>query len=249
MTKVQFEERPEGVETMSPEMMNAGRYYEWTVSQFLPYLKDNILDIGGGYGAHLEYILPKFPNVTSIELSSFNVEFMQDRFKQYPNFTAKKVDFGQDDIDQLAQVGFTSITCLNVLEHIEDDVKALSDMKSILQKSSGTLLIQVPALMWLYGSLDEQAGHYRRYTVPEMKQKLQAAGFDIVNVYYFNIFGVLPWFISARILKRSLQAGSVNTQIKIFNALIPSLKWIEKLFRFPVGQSVIAIAKVPSAGN
>jgi len=238
-----FEERPEGTETMSPEMMNANRYYEWTVSQFLPHLQDNILDIGGGFGAHLPYILEQFPHVNSVELSDYNVQYMRERFKDYPHFTAEQVDFGADDINRLASEGYTSITCLNVLEHIEDDVKALKDMHRILAPQSGTLCIQIPALRWLYGSMDSQAGHYRRYTLSEVKDKLAQTGFTTMNAYYFNIVGVFPWFLSARVFKRPLQADSVNTQIKIFNALVPVLKPIESALPLPFGQSVIAIAK------
>lgn len=239
-----FEERPEGSETMSPEMMNANRYYQWTASQFLPHLQDNILDIGGGYGAHLPYILEQFPHVKSIELSDYNVEFMRKRFADYPHFVAEQVDFGADDVARLATEGYTSITCFNVLEHIEDDIKALQDMHTILAEQNGTLCIQVPALRWLYGSMDSQAGHYRRYTLDEVKEKLVKAGFSIVEAYYFNILGVLPWFVSARVLKRPLQADSVNFQIKVFNALVPLLKPVEAIVPLPLGQSVIAIAKV-----
>ena len=66
--KVRFSERPEGEATMSPEMAGAVNYYRWIVAQLSPYLKDKVLDIGGGFGSHLEYILPLCKEVTSIDL-------------------------------------------------------------------------------------------------------------------------------------------------------------------------------------
>lgn len=244
MTKILQNERPEGASTMSPEMLNASRYYEWTTSKFMPFLGENILDIGGGFGAHIEHILPKFPHVTSAELSQDNVQYMQDRFKEYPYFKALQVDFGADDVEMLANLQFDTIITLNVLEHIEDDVKALQDMHKILSAKSGMLCIQVPAHMWLYGSMDEEAGHFRRYTTSDLRYKLQQAGFEVVHIYYFNVFGVLPWLLSARILRQSLQADSVNLQIKVFNAMVPMMRKMENIVHPPIGQSVMAVAKV-----
>lgn len=244
MNQVTFEERPEGTSTMSPEMQNATRYYAWTVSQFLPYMGDHILDIGGGFGAHLEHILPHKPRVTSVELSAAHVRYMNERFSTYPHFSAHQIDFGADSIDALVAAQYDTIISLNVLEHIEDDRAALDDMHRILRAQHGTLLLQVPALRWLYGSMDHQAGHYRRYTVGELRDKLAAAGFVVQRCYYFNIFGVLPWFMSGRIFKKPLEDDSVNWQIRAFNALTPTFKQIERVLPLPMGQSVMAVAKV-----
>jgi ubiquinone/menaquinone biosynthesis C-methylase UbiE len=238
-----FEERPLGSDTMTPEMLHAQNYYQWTVDQFTDYLGDHILDIGGGYGSHLEFILPDHPRVISAELSEDSVAFMNRRFQNYPEFEAIQVDFGANDIQMLTSKNFDTITLFNVLEHIEDDFTALKDMHSVLAEQQGHLLIQVPAHMWLYGSLDEQAGHFRRYSKAYTADILKRSGFEIVKLYHFNVFGVLPWFINARILRQSLQASSVNTQVKIFNALIPYLRTLENIMNLPVGQSIIAIAK------
>ena len=51
----------------------------------------------------------------------------------------------------------------NVLEHIEDDAAAVRRFRSVLPEG-GRLVILVPALPALYGSIDEAIGHFRRYT-------------------------------------------------------------------------------------
>lgn len=244
VNQISFKERPAGNSTMSPEMQNATNYYKWTVSQVLPYMRDHVLDVGGGNGAHLEHILPVKPNVQSVDLSQENVDYMNQRFADYPQFNAEQIDFGADSIEKLVEVGFDTIVSLNVLEHIEDDVTALKQMRQILEAQNGVLTLQVPALRWLYGTLDREAGHYRRYTVTELKQKLEQAGFNIVRCYYFNIFGVLPWYISGRVSKNDLQSGSVNWQIKVFNTLTPVFRTLETIIPPPFGQSVMAIATV-----
>jgi 2-polyprenyl-3-methyl-5-hydroxy-6-metoxy-1,4-benzoquinol methylase len=244
MTDIQFGTRPEGSETMAAEMPNAKNYYQWTVSQLTPYLGSHILDIGGGYGAHLEHILRQDNIVLSLDLSIRSVRMMKERFKDYPGFDTMCADFGQEDIqERLSNYHFDTITCLNVLEHIEDDAAALKDMYRILEPQKGTLLLQVPALEWLYGSLDQQAGHFRRYSLRRLRRILVEANFKIIRLHYFNFFGVLPWFINARIFKRSVASGTVDTQIRIFDRyLVPPLRLLETAVSPPLGQSLIAVA-------
>jgi len=117
-------------------------------------------------------------------------------------------------------------------------------MHGILKDQQGTLLLQVPALGWLYGTLDELAGHYRRYDRKGLQTMLTQAGFEVQQIYYFNSFGVIPWFINARILRpRTLSNRSVGLQIKVFDRfIVPVLRRSEKLVRLPLGQSLIAVA-------
>lgn len=245
MVKVRFEERPAGSATMSPAMPTAVNYYRWIVAKLLPHAGDCILDIGGGYGAHLEYVLPKGCPVVSIDLSESSVEFMRERFRQYPHFEAARLDFGQHESQaELIRRGFDTIFCLNVLEHIEDDLAALKDMHAILAPRRGKLLLQVPAHEWLYGSLDAQAGHYRRYSAAYLRQVLEGAGFTVQALYHFNSIGVLPWFVNARVLKKSLEADSVNTQITVFDRyIVPVMSRVEAVVRLPFGQSLMAVAQ------
>ncbi len=248
MTRTPADQRPAGRETMAAEMPNAKNYYAWIASQLSPYLGSRILDIGGGYGAHLEPILSRDNFVLSIDLSEESVQFMRDRFRDFPGFEAQCADFGGDDVrERLVDSHFDTITCLNVLEHIEDDLAALKNMHDVLAPRHGTLLLQVPALEWLYGSLDRQAGHYRRYSPLTLSRVLAGAGFRIIRIRYFNLFGVIPWLVNARILNRPVTSGAVDTQIKIFDRyLVPALRALEGAISPPLGQSLIAVASASS---
>ncbi|MCC7449901.1 MAG: class I SAM-dependent methyltransferase [Anaerolineae bacterium] len=245
MVKVRFEERPAGAATMSPDMPNATNYYGWIVSEMMSHLGQCILDVGGGYGAHLEFILKLNRPVLSIDLSETSVQYMRDRFKDYPNFESMALDFGQHQAqDLLIARQFDTITCLNVLEHIEDDLLALKDMHAILRGQRGTLFLLVPAHEWLYGSMDLQAGHYRRYSVAHLRSVLTGAGFNILKLYHFNSFGVLPWFINGRILRQALDTGSVGFQLRLFDRrIVPVLRHVEGRVRLPFGQSLMAVAR------
>lgn len=157
-----------------------------------------------------------------------------------------KFDFGLEDVRaELVRKQFDTIICLNVLEHIEDDLTALRHMREILERQNGKLLLQVPAHQVLYGTMDALAGHYRRYSRGYLKHQLQDAGFHIEKLFFFNSFGALPWFLNARVLKpKTLEMGVLNTQLVVYDRyFIPILRQIEALIRFPVGQSLMAVAQ------
>ena len=118
-------------------------------------------------------------------------------------------------------------------------------MRSLLSRRGGKLVLQVPAHHWLYGKLDELAGHHRRYVSAEIASRLEEAGFQGVDARYFNRFGVLPWLINGRILKpRRLDAASVGAQVRIFDRyLVPLARFLEKLLVLPMGQSLLVVAE------
>ena len=231
---------------MSPDLPKARRYFEWVVSEIEQYLGAHILDVGSGYGIHLEYILPFYSNVTSIELSMECVNALRQKFRAYRNYEACQGDFEKaSNLSWMISRGFDTILCLNVLEHLQDDIGALKRMHQILLQQRGVALLMVPAHTWLYGSMDKQAGHLRRYTVSALKQMLQLTGFEIIRLYHFNFLGVWPWFLNNRILKNDLNGSGVGWQIRVFDKyLVPIIKRLELGLKFPFGQSIIAIARV-----
>ena len=245
-SEITRQKRPSGTATMSPDLPGAKKYFQWIVSDIEPYLGTHILDIGSGYGIHLEYILNHDRQITAIDLSYECVQALQQKFCTHPNFEAGQIDFERaSDLEGLINRHFNTIVCLNVLEHLQDDISALMRMNKILRQQRGVVMLMVPAHQWLYGSMDSQAGHFRRYTSASLGGKLQQAGFDILRLYHFNSFGVLPWFINNRILKKRLDGSGVGLQIKIFDSyIVPVIRRLERRIKFPIGQSIMAVAKV-----
>lgn len=70
---------------------------------------------------------------------------------------------------------------MNVLEHIQNDHQILATFAKVLSPG-GKLLLLVPALPGLFGSLDEAFGHWRRYRKAELKEKVTEAGFRILDL-------------------------------------------------------------------
>jgi SAM-dependent methyltransferase len=74
---------------------------------------------------------------------------------------------------------FDAAGAFDVIEHISDDVRALSEIRRVLRPSGG-LILTVPQDPGMYGPADERAGHVRRYDAGELAAEVEAAGFEIL---------------------------------------------------------------------
>jgi SAM-dependent methyltransferase len=133
-----------------------------------------------------------------------------------------------------------TVVAVNVLEHVERPMEFLRAAHGTLL-SGGALLLLVPALPAIYGSLDEAFDHYRRYTRPELERSLRAAEFEIETVYYLNFVGVAAWFAAGRIMRRATLG---RAQVRFYDRwVIPWLRRLESRVHPPLGQSLLAIAR------
>ena len=82
--------------------------------------------------------------------------------------------------------GFDIILALDVIEHIKDDKGAIRGLERAL-KPGGMLVITVPAYQWMWGTQDEVAHHFRRYTMSVLINTVkESGGFKVVRKTYFN---------------------------------------------------------------
>jgi hypothetical protein len=126
-----------------------------------------------------------------------------------------------------------------VIEHIKDDRLAVENMIHSLPVG-GYLCVLVPAMPFLFGTLDKLDGHFRRYTRHSLVEKFQGLPANVVRTYYFNFFGVPGWFVKGRVLK---QTTHTDDNYKIMNTLLPFVRPLEQFWRPPIGMSVIGIYK------
>lgn len=139
---------------------------------------------------------------------------------------------------------------LDVLEHIEDEKKALSEISRILKKE-GFVLISVPAFKILWSYHDEQAGHKRRYRKENLGKLLEEAGFQTVLSTYFNGFFFLPILIIRKILRISKKGKNtieLNLSPKIFDTLFYLVLKIENfvnlnILSIPFGTSAVFLVR------
>lgn len=136
-----------------------------------------ILDAGCGSGRNLVW-LARFGSVVGLELSERGAEVARSRGVG---------EVAQAGIDAMPfeDSSFDLVTCLDVLEHIEDDRGALRELRRVA-RPGGVLLISVPAYPWLWSSHDELNQHYRRYTRPELLRRVVEAGWRPLRTTHFN---------------------------------------------------------------
>jgi hypothetical protein len=93
------------------------------------------------------------------------------------------------------------VICLNVLEHVNNDMQGLRNMHAVLKKG-GRAIVLVPEGPGIYGSLDKVLGHYRRYSMEELRQKMQEIGFRVERVIPFNRISRPGWYMNAKLLQK-----------------------------------------------
>src|SRR2546422_3243630 len=142
-----------------------------------------ILDVGCGTGGNLE-MLSEFGAVEGVDVSHDAVEFCRARGVA-PVRQAAAEDLPYDD------ESFDLVTGFDVIEHLDDDVAGLREMRRVL-RPDGRALLFVPAFMFLWGVQDDISHHRRRYTVPDLKRRLSEAGLTSERVTYANITFFVP---------------------------------------------------------
>lgn len=139
---------------------------------------------------------------------------------------------------------------LDVLEHIDEEQRALSEIHRIL-KEDGLVLISVPAFKCLWSYHDEQAGHKRRYRKKELEEKVKNGGFELIYSCYFNFFLFLPILFIRKIMritstgKSTLEADlSPRFLDRILFLLLKMENFINlNLFKMPFGTSVVMLLR------
>jgi SAM-dependent methyltransferase len=176
------------------------------------------------------------------------IEELRRRYASHPNLRALICDADTLNVDTVNEqrselVGFAadSCVCLNVLEHIKGDLTALRTMASILIPG-GVIVLLVPAFPSLYGPIDRNLGHYRRYTLDSLTRLAADTDLRVRKAHYINCAGFFGWWLNSHILKRETQS---EKQIAAFERLVPALSWLEGIARPPFGQSLFAVLETP----
>ncbi len=220
------------------QLSEINRYNRWIYDQFAAALGPRILEVGSGTGNITQFLLAGNQTVVATDVLPKYRQELATRFADKPNLQIRSFDLDRAAPKEFIAQPFDTVVCLNVLEHIEDDLFALRQMREALTVG-GQLALLVPAHQFLFGAFDEAVGHFRRYSKKALRTRLQEAGFTVQSLKFFNIAATLPWFINGRLLRR---AYLPNEQVNLANNLVPLLK-LEKVFGPPFGISLIAIAE------
>jgi SAM-dependent methyltransferase len=228
----------DALEEVRSRRLMLNRLDAWLFEEISPYFGQRILEIGSGHGNFVQHLLDR-ELVVATDIEPSSVEIVRRKFAQHPNLQPLVYNACEPVTNELCAFHLDTIVSLNVFEHIEDDLKALSNMAEILW-AGGRIILVVPAHEVLYGTMDSSIGHFRRYTKRAMTQKMRQAGFVVEKQFYLNLLGAFGWFVNGRLLK---QVVPPSGQLKIFNSVVPLLKWTEQHIRPSAGLSLVSIAR------
>lgn len=234
---------PVGAATLE-QLAGAERYNRWMFERLRRWIGAgrSVLEIGSGIG-NLSAFLADRERLVLTDTREEYLTQLRRRFEGRPNITVARLYLPDDD-RAVAGQQFDTVICLNVLEHVDDDVSALAAMRRLLAPS-GHLVLLVPALPALYGTIDRALGHHRRYTRAGLAGLLRANGFTLAHIEYFNLAGILGWWWAGRILRRETIPGG---SLKLYDALVPLFR-LERFLPWRVGQSLIAIGEAGGGGR
>jgi SAM-dependent methyltransferase len=215
----------------------ADNYRKALLREFSAPLHGNVLEVGAGIGQLTEVLLKKH-YITRLASIEPHANFYRQLVEKFPGHTIIHGTF--QDIDRGDD--WDAVLSINVLEHIKDDEVELQNYFHCLSKNIGTLCLFVPARPEIYSQIDEDFGHFRRYTRRDLREKLERAGFQILRMRYYNIAGYFAWWLNFCLLKkRHFNPASV----RFFDRFIfPSVYKFESRVCPPfVGQSLLVEAR------
>ena len=216
----------------------APRFTQWMADVIRPYVGERVLEIGAGTGNLTMQLIPRKLYYAS-DINPQYLTYLQNLLPDHPYLRVGYTDGEKHDSYPTAEK-FDTVICLNVVEHLENDLGALRNIFDALQEN-GRAIVLVPCGPGLYGTLDEVLGHFRRYTKPQLAEVAGRAGFHLESLLSFNRFGSPAWWLNARLLRRKTLG---LWQIKMLNVLTPVVRLIDRYLPLPP-LSIIAILRKP----
>lgn len=218
-------------------MARARNYFAWQARLIGPELGGRVVEVGCGTGNFTGLILDR-ELVVAVDIEPACIERLRERFRGRENLHALVAAPGTAAFAALARFRPDSCVCLNVLEHIEDDAGALRRMAEILPRG-GRVVLMLPAFPALYGPIDRNLGHHRRYTRRSILDLADRAGMQLRRLRFMNAVGFFGWWANARIFRREEQSAA---QIDVFDRwVVPVISRIEAIAPPPFGQSLLAV--------
>ncbi len=228
-----------GPETLDA-LAAAPKFNRWMADTIAPHVGSRVMEIGAGIGNLTRYLVAGKKRYVISDIDAEHMARLSGRFHHRPNTEIRFANLADPACFRDLGGQMDTVVCLNVLEHVEDDMTGLKNIYSTLSPG-GHAIILVPQGQEIFGTLDTALGHYRRYSEAELRQKMESIGFRIEKVIMFNRVSRFPWYFSGRILKKSaLGVG----QMRLFDRFV----WLwRKIDRFLPWKaiSVIAIGTKP----
>jgi SAM-dependent methyltransferase len=220
------------------------RYARWLYDLASPYIGSRVVEVGAGLGTQSALLVGASGGggreLVLTDADPARVEALRSRFAGRERLAAETWRLPEP----FGRTGFRPETILawNVLEHVRDDVRALAEFRRALAPG-GRAVVFSPAGPGLFSGLDRALGHHRRYARRELTRKALRAGLTPLLERRVNLVGAVGWLVTARFLgRRRIPAG----RARLFNLLVPLLRFWEDRLPVPWGMSVLFVGERPA---
>ena len=196
----------------------------------------SVLDVGCGTGGMMSWLsrYRQGANVTGLDVNAEAVGFCRSR-------NHDQVTMGSATHLPFRSASFDLLTCFDVLVHLrghESERAAMAEMFRVL-RPGGIALVRVAAYNWMRSSHDTTLDMHRRYTLKELTNKMESAGFNVLGGSYANMF-LFPIAIMWRRVLQPLGLSPGGSDVK---PLPRSLAWLNGLFATVLGSEAFLLRR------
>lgn len=205
------------------------------LDELVPHIGTRVVEVGAGLGLITGQLVQRGRMVTALEPDARLFGRIGERASGAETHNCTLAELPQS-------ASFDTALYVNVLEHIGDDIAELVGTRKHLAPG-GNVVIFVPAMPSLYGTMDEVSGHFRRYRRAELASVLERAGFTVDVIHNFDAVGILPYWLSYRVMRRSTLGG---TAVGLYDkVIIPLSRFVSRLSgRRGPGKNLVAVASL-----
>lgn len=215
------------------DAINWKKYFSKNIKK---YIKGDVLEVGAGAGVNTKYLVFDNKSITSISClepdsdlcSKIKEQHMLDGLNTFSIINGTLID-----IDTM----FDTIIYIDVLEHIEDSIGEVVEIKKRL-KPNGVLIILVPAYQFLFSKFDENVGHFRRYNKNLLRNDISNELLE-KDLFYLDSLGFLASFVNKIALNKGMPS---KKNIQFWDTiLVPISYFIDKLLLKKIGKSLVGV--------
>ncbi|HAJ56598.1 MAG TPA: hypothetical protein DCL35_02385 [Candidatus Omnitrophica bacterium] len=225
------------------------RLVDHYLNVFFPRSKNvKMLDMASACGANFEHY-SGYGTIIGLDIAQEAIDFCRSK-------GVEKIVRGDAHSLPFSSGVFDGVFALDALEHFKDDGRVLQELSRVMKKN-GLIFITAPAFSCLWSQHDEAFHHQRRYSIREMKEKLNKAGYAIIFATYWSFLLFLPAFLLRKgkdflqILRKTQDVPLSDFHMRLprwADFLLDCLAKVEAFFiirkiAFPIGVSLFCVAK------
>jgi glycosyltransferase involved in cell wall biosynthesis len=214
------------------------QYIAWATALLRPHLGDRIVELDAGIGDFTGRLMGRKLSYYACESEAVYLHALRNRFLKTPSVQVFDLRIEEPAAYGQLPAGFDTALVLNSLERVADPAAVLRRLVDKMAPG-GRLVALVPHGPGLYGSLDKELGHLRRFSRADITKLFAEVGLEVVSLETYNRVATLPWWINSRLLG-SRRISRIT--LKLFDKTVWVWRLLDRLIPLP-GLSLIAVGK------